>query len=68
MDKVKAVIDLLRVLLYFGIGIWCFIYKDNATGSYFITFRIFGIAAFIYGVFRAIRVYQQYKSNSHENL
>jgi hypothetical protein len=67
MEKIKGVFGILIVLVYFGIGVYCLTVDKDSVNSYPLI-RIFGIAAIAYGVFRATRVYKQFKSDDHEDI
>jgi hypothetical protein len=62
MGKIKIIVGIFLVILYIGVGVYCLIYnygKGNVNSDSL--WLIFGYAAIVYGIFRAIRVYQQYK-------
>jgi formate hydrogenlyase subunit 3/multisubunit Na+/H+ antiporter MnhD subunit len=66
MKIVKLAIGVLMVTLYLGMGVYILTISSNRVNSYSSMFRILGIVTIIYGIFRAIRIYQQYKSIDHE--
>jgi hypothetical protein len=64
-DKVKTYIGIFFIILYIGIGVYCFTINEGNDNSNFL-WRVFGVAAFAYGTFRAYRIYKYLKSNNHE--
>lgn len=67
MKIVKLAIGVLMVTLYLGMGVYILTISSNRINSYSSMFRILGIVTIIYGIFRAVRIYQQYKSLDHED-
>ena len=67
MGKVAVALSLFSVFFTIGVGVYCLTIDDSKLNSSPLWFRIFGVVALIYGVFRIIRIYQKYKSMNHEN-
>jgi hypothetical protein len=67
MGKVKVALSLLTVILTIGLGVYFISIGDSRVNSSPISFKVFGVVALIYGAFRIIRIYQQYKSGDYEN-
>ena len=55
------------ICLYLGLGIYFLLIQTENARFSLLSFRIFGGALIIYGIFRAYRFYRSFKNKEYEN-